>query len=78
MKMISEMSLKQAGLHVRTGLLSGRDAAKCEACYRQTDEDYFGKNTEYLQGARNYCCTEYCKNSGCLRDITKTADEYFS
>jgi hypothetical protein len=77
MKMLSEMSAKQAGLRVRTGLQGGRDADECKACYRQADENYFGKNTEYLKGARNYCCTEYCKNSGCLRDINKTAEEFF-
>ena len=80
MKMLSEMSSKQAGLRVRTGLQGGRDSDKCEACYRYYDDEYFGKNQNLLKLGRNYCCTEknMCDNSGCLRDVNKTAEDYFS
>ena len=78
MKMLSEMSAKQAGLRVRTGLQGGRDVIKGEECYRNYDKESFGKNLDYLKWGRDYCCKTYFNNSGCLGDITKTADEYFS
>jgi len=80
MKMIVEMSLKQSGMQVRTGLQGGRDATKCEECYRYYDQEYYGKNQLALKLGRNYCCTDkgICDNSQCIRDINTTAEEYFA
>jgi len=75
--MISEMSLKQAGLRVRTGLQGGRDVHEGEKCYRYYDDLYFGKNLDSLKKGREICCTKYFDNSGCLRNINKTAEEFF-
>ena len=77
MKMLSEMSAKQAGLRVRTGLQGGRDVIMGEKCYRAYDDEYFYTNKTYLQNGRDFCCSTYFEQQGCLRDINKTAEEFF-
>ena len=78
MKMLSEMSAKQAGLRVRTGLQGGRDVITGEECYRYYDAVYFDTNKDYLKKARDECCTKYFENSGCLRNINTKAEDFFS
>ena len=77
MKMLSEMSSKQAGVRVRTGLQGGRNVILGEKCYRAYDDEYFGINQDFLKMGRNHCCEKFFEQQGCLRDINKTAEEFF-